>query len=166
MALIKLPPLRIRKGDFTLLVDHLLNRFNAESSADPAWLEKSLSPSAINLQQRHSWPGNIRELANTLTRAAVWSSRPTITEQDIAEALLELPTPTESADGILNRPIESGFDLPALLEEVARHYLRSALKITAGNKSRSAKLLGLSNYQTLTNWLKRYGIVDIKQTGR
>jgi len=158
VALIKLPPLRIRKGDFTLLVDHLLDRFNAESSADPAWQEKFLSPSARNLLQRHSWPGNIRELANTLTRAAVWSARPTITEHDIAEALLELPTVTASVDGILNRPIESGVDLPALLEEVARHYLGRALETTAGNKSRAANLVGLPSYQTFSNWMQKYGI--------
>lgn len=158
VALIKLPPLRIRKGDFTLLVDHLLALFNAESAADPAWEEKSISPSARNLLQRHTWPGNIRELANTLTRAAVWSFGPTITEQDIAEALLELPTSTESVEGILNRPIEPGVDLPALLEEVARHYLHRALKTTAGNKSRAADLVGLSSYQTLTNWMQKYGI--------
>ncbi|MEW8552669.1 MAG: sigma-54 dependent transcriptional regulator [Candidatus Thiodiazotropha sp.] len=158
VALIKLPPLRTRKGDFTLLVDHLLNRFNAESAADPGWEEKSLSPATRNRLQRHTWPGNIRELANTLTRAAVWSSGPTITEQDIAEALLELPKPAETVDGILNREIESGVDLPALLEEVAKHYLRRALEVTAGNKSRAADLVGLSSYQTLTNWMQKYGI--------
>lgn len=158
VALIKLPPLRIRKGDFTLLVDHLLNRFNAESAADPAWEKKGLSPSARNLLQRHTWPGNIRELANTLTRAAVWSFGPTITEQDIAEALLELPRRAETVDGILNQPIESGVDLPALMEKVARHYLHRALETTAGNKSRAADLIGLSSYQTLTNWLQKYGI--------
>ena len=79
VALIKLPPLRIRKGDFTLLVDHLLERINTESAADPAWEERSLSPSARNQLQRHVWPGNIRELTNTLTRAAVWSAGSTIT---------------------------------------------------------------------------------------
>jgi DNA-binding NtrC family response regulator len=158
VALIRLPPLRIRKGDFTLLVDHLLRRFNAESAADPAWEEKTLSPSARNLLQRHDWPGNIRELANTLTRAAVWSAGATITEQDVAEALLELPKPTKAVDGILNRPIESGVDLPALLEEVARHYLRRALTATAGNKSRAAPLVGLSSYQTLSNWMQKYGV--------
>jgi len=158
VALIKLPPMRIRKGDFTLLVDHLLYRFNSESAADPAWEEKKLSPSARNLLQRHTWPGNIRELANTLTRAAVWSSGPTITEQDIAEALLELPKLADRVDGILNRPIESGVDLPVLLEEVAKHYLHRALEATAGNKSRAANLLGLSSYQTLTNWMQKYGV--------
>lgn len=158
VALVKLPPLRIRKGDFTLLVDHLLDRFNAESAADPAWEEKRLSPSARNLLQRHTWPGNIRELANTLTRAAVWSTGPNITEQDISEALLELPKPADSMDSILNRPIESGVDLPALLEEVTKHYLSRALKTTAGNKSRAADILGLSNYQTLTNWMQKYGV--------
>ena len=158
VALIKLPPLRVRKGDFTLLVDHLLERINAESAADPAWEEKSLSPSARNQLQCHAWPGNIRELTNTLTRAAVWSSDSTITGQDIAEALLELPTKTDTGDDILNRPIEDGVDLPSLIQEVASHYLRRSLDVTAGNKSSAAKLVGLSSYQTLTNWLQKYGV--------
>ena len=158
VALIKLPPLRVRKGDFTLLVDHLLGQFNTESAADPAWEEKQLSPSARNRLQRHSWPGNIRELANTLTRAAVWSSGPTITEQDADEALLELPTASGSEDGILDRPIDSGVDLPALLNRVASHYLHRALTTTAGNKSRAAYLVGLPSYQTLTNWMQKYGV--------
>ena len=158
VALIKLPPLRIRKGDFTLLVDHLLDRFNAESAADPAWEEKRLSPSARNLLQHHTWPGNIRELANTLTRAAVWSTGSTITGQDIAEALLELPTPARADEGVLNRPIEDGVDLPGLLEKVASHYLRRALDATAGNKSRAAELVGLSSYQTLSNWMQKYRV--------
>lgn len=158
VALIKLPPLRIRKGDFTILVDHLLERFNAESAADPAWEEKQLSPSARNQLQRHAWPGNIRELTNTLTRAAVWSTGPTISGQDIAEALLELPTSACADDGILNRPIEDGVDLPGLMQEVASHYLRRALDATAGNKSKAADLVGLTSYQTLTNWLQKYSV--------
>ena len=145
-------------GDFTLLVDHLLERINNESAADPAWEEKSLSPSARNQLQRHAWPGNIRELTNTLTRAAVWSAGSTITGQDIAEAFLELPTTTNTGDDILNRPIEDGIDLPSLIQEVASHYLRRSLDVTAGNKSSAAKLVGLSSYQTLTNWLQKYGV--------
>ena len=97
-------------------------------------------------------------MTNTLTRAAVWSTGPTITGQDIAEALLELPTSAGADDGILNRPIEDGVDLPGLLEEVAGHYLRRSLDATAGNKSKAADLVGLSSYQTLTNWLQKYGI--------
>lgn len=158
VALIKLPPLRLRKGDFTVLVNHLLEHVNAESAADPAWEEKRLSPSARNRLQRHAWPGNIRELANTLTRAAVWSSGATIGPQDIGEALLDLPASSGGGEGILNRPIENGVDLPDLMQEVARHYLRKALDATAGNKSRAAQLLGLPSYQTLSNWLQKYRV--------
>ena len=143
VALIKLPPLRIRMGDFTLLVDHLLERINNESATDPAWEEKSLSPSARNQLQRHAWPGNIRELTNTLTRAAVWSAGSTITGQDIAEAFLELPTTTNTGDDILNRPIEDGIDLPSLIQEVASHYLRRSLDVTAGNKRQRRETRGL-----------------------
>ncbi len=157
VALIKLPPLRTRKGDLMLLVDHLLERINNENSTDPGWQEKRLSPSARNQLQRHTWPGNIRELANTLTRAAVWSNGPTISGQDITEALLELPAAAVADEGILNRPIEDGVDLPGLLQGVASHYLRRALDATAGNKSKAADLVGLPSYQTLTNWLKKYG---------
>ena len=158
VAVIKLPPLRERNGDLTLLVDHLLARFNTECASDPGWQKKRLSPSARNRLQRHSWPGNIRELANTLTRAAVWSSGERITEQDINDALLEMPPTANDSETILNRPIESGVNLPALLEEVARHYLQRALEATAGNKSKAAKLVGLSSYQTLTNWMQKYRV--------
>jgi len=158
VALIKLPPLRTRKGDLTLLVDHLLERINTENATDPGWEAKHLSPSARNRLQHHTWPGNIRELANTLTRAAVWSNGSTIKEKDIVEALLELPGSPVTDEGILNRPIEDGVDLPDLIREVASHYLRRALDATGGNKSRAAELVGLSSYQTLTNWLQKYGV--------
>lgn len=161
VAVIKLPPLRLRTGDFTLLLDHLLHRINSESATDPAWQMKTLSPAARNLLQRHTWPGNIRELANTLTRAAVWSGKATIGGPDIADALLELPLGAQSAETILNRQIDMGVDLPALIQEVARHYIRRALETTAGNKSRAASLVGLPSYQTLGNWMRKYRVDSV-----
>jgi len=160
VALIRLPPLRLRKGDFTLLTDHLLARINLDSAPDPAWVEKKLAPSAVNRLQQHSWPGNVRELANTLTRAAVWSPETAITAQDISDALLELPAPRRTEETILNRQLESGIDLPALIDKVATHYLTRAMELTAGNKTRAAEMLGLPSYQTLTNWLKKYSISE------
>ena len=115
-------------------------------------------PAAINRLARHSWPGNVRELANTLTRAALWSCGSSVTEGDVEEALLDLPLEEATDAGILARSVEAGIDLQGLLDHVTRHYLRRALEFTGGNKKRAAKLLGLPSYQTLTNWLKKYGL--------
>ena len=72
------------------------------------------------------------------------------------EALL--PVVGDGETRILDRPLGNGLKLPDLLAEVARHYLARALDETRGNKTRAARLLGLSSYQTLTNWLKKYGV--------
>ena len=158
VALIRLPPIRERQGDFKLLVEHLLARFNRENASDPGWEEKRIAPAAINRLARHSWPGNVRELANTLTRAALWSCGSSVTEGDVEEALLDLPLEEAPDAEILDRSVEAGIDLQGLLDHVTRHYLRRALEFTGGNKKRAAKLLGLPSYQTLTNWLKKYGL--------
>jgi DNA-binding NtrC family response regulator len=100
-------------------------------------------------------PGNVRQLYHTLLRAAIWADHETLDEADIQAALLRRASKT---DGILGRDVSQGIDINEVLSEVARHYLPRALAITAGNKTRAAELLGLSNYQTLNNWLQRYGI--------
>ena len=105
---------------------------------------------------QHPWPGNVRELQNTLRRAAIWSSGTTIDIQDIKEALL--PPRQGEEDQILGRPLGPGFDLKELLTDVARHYLSRALREAGGNKSKAAELVGLPSYQTLTNWLQKYGV--------
>lgn len=161
VALIRLPPIRERAGDFTLLVERLLARFNEDSASDPTWERKALAPSALNRLARHAWPGNVRELANTLVRAALWSQGPSVTEQDVEDALLDLPTlPSSQGDNLLGYPVAQGVDLPDLMRQLATHYLRGAMTLTGGNKTRAAELLGLSSYQTLTNWLTKYGLTD------
>lgn len=158
VAVIRLPPLRSRSGDLNLLIDHLLEQINEHSAAKPAWEHKTLSVGARNLLLQHSWPGNVRELSNTLTRAVVWSTGPSITQNDIHDALLDTPPSARSSDGVLNKRFVEGFDLQHVIGGVARHYLERAIKEAGGNKTKAAKLLGFSNYQTLTNWAKRYGV--------
>jgi len=155
VAVLQLPPLRSRPGDLGLLVDRLLVQIIEESSREPGFGAKELSVGARNLLLGHTWPGNVRELANTLRRAAVWSEGPVISADDVREALL-LRTDS-SAERILDRPLQEGVDLPSLLRRVAKHYLDRALKEAGGNKTRAASLVGLSSYQTFTNWLRRYG---------
>ncbi|RTL86137.1 MAG: hypothetical protein EKK29_10155 [Hyphomicrobiales bacterium] len=59
---------------------------------------------------------------------------------------------------MLDRALEPGVDLPELLAEVARHYLSCAMTAAHGNKTRAAVMLGLPSYQTLANWLEKYGV--------
>ncbi|MBI5016768.1 MAG: sigma 54-interacting transcriptional regulator [Deltaproteobacteria bacterium] len=156
VAILRLPPLRQREGDVGLLIDALLDQVNQESLEEPGFEKKELSAGARNLLMNHPWPGNVRELLNTLRRAAIWTSDTTITADDARDAIL--PNDSAAADGILNRPLGESLRLPDLLSIVARHYLERALAESHGNKTRAAALVGLPSYQTLTNWLERYGV--------
>lgn len=158
VAVIKLPPLREREGDVSLLIDQFLDRINRESNNEPGYKQKKISAPARNLLLLHPWPGNIRELQNTLTRAAVWSLNEELGEEDVREALLPVPASGKGKDAILNQSLDPGIDLPEIMKTVAVHYLERALEKNNGNKTKTAKTLGLPSYQTLTNWLKKYGL--------
>lgn len=158
VAILRLPPLRERREDLSLLIDHFLDQINRDGQGQPGFVEKKLSAGARNLLLRHAWPGNVRELQNTLVRAAIWASDSVLTTEDMRDALLPLRTP--AGDRVLDRPLGEGLDLPELLATVARHYLERALEEAAGNKTRAARLVGLPSYQTFTNWLKRYGVIS------
>jgi DNA-binding NtrC family response regulator len=156
VATLTLPPLRDRGEDVGLLIDKLMDQINIEASLEPGFEHKKLSASAKNMLLKHPWPGNVRELQNTLTRAGVWSPISVITEEDIQEALLPAVKKTIGSDGVLYRSLDDGVDLPEIMSTVACHYLERALKRTNNNKTQTSKILGLSSYQTLTNWLKKY----------
>ena len=156
VAILKLPPLRERHGDLGLLIDSLLDRVNRESESEPGYKHKVLSVGARNLLLQQPWPGNVRELLNTLRRAALWCGDREIRGEDIRDALLP-PRPVV-ASGVLDKPLGDGLDLPEILNAVARHYLERAMDEARGNKTRAAELVGLPSYQTLTNWLKKYGV--------
>jgi DNA-binding NtrC family response regulator len=156
VAILQIPPLRNRPGDLSLLIDSLLKQINRESSAEPGFIQKNISVSARNLLLSHTWPGNVRELLNTLRRAAIWAPGDTIDSEDIREALL--PASFGGGSDILDKPLGNGLDLQQIIADVARHYLVRAMKEAHGNKTRAAELLGLPSYQTLTNWLTKYGV--------
>ena len=105
---------------------------------------------------QHTWPGNVRELQNTLRRAAIWSSGTIIDLKDIRDAIPPMSQP--GSDGLLGKPLVDGINLLNLMEKLAHHYLKRALAEANGNKTKAAELLGFSNYQTFTNWLKKYRV--------
>ncbi len=152
VAVLNIPPLRERQGDMGLLIDYFLE----QSATDGNEACKKISVSARNLLLCHPWPGNVRELLNTLRRAAVWTTGDTIQADDVREALF--PVALQPSEHVLNRSIADGFNIQEVMAEVARHYLQRGMEEVSGNKSKAAKILGLPNYQTLTNWLKKYGL--------
>ena len=160
VAIIRLPPLRDREGDISLLISHFLQLIHTQNSSDPGYKRRELSASAMKILHHYAWPGNVRELANTLLRAVIWSKGTTISPSDIQQALL--PAHKHSPENILDRPLVN-LQLNDVLSEVARHYLSRALEASNGNKVEAAKLVGLPSYQTFTNWLARYGIKNRKE---
>jgi DNA-binding NtrC family response regulator len=156
VAVLRLPPLRDRAEDLGLLIDRLLDQVNRESREEPGYQDKKLSVGARSLLLRHSWPGNVRELLNTLRRAAVWSDGPAITTDEARDAIIAVGPARRSE--ILDRPLGGSLNLPELLSDVARHYLARAMQEASSNKTKAAQLIGLPSYQTLTNWLERYGL--------
>ncbi|MFZ4858982.1 MAG: sigma-54 interaction domain-containing protein [Desulfuromonadaceae bacterium] len=156
VATLGLPPLRERQGDVGLLIDKLLTQVNRGLAGDSG-KPLTLSPGARALLLAHSWPGNVRELLNTLHRVAAWCEDTTISAAEMREAILPART-LQTVLGDESAPLVDSFSLPDVLADVARKYLERAMKQAGGNKTKAAKLLGLPNYQTLDNWLKKYGV--------
>ncbi|WKJ88527.1 sigma-54 dependent transcriptional regulator [Methylomonas montana] len=157
IGVLTLPPLRERSGDLALLMDHLMTAINREASNQPGYVDKKISVKAKNIILNHTWPGNIRELHGTLLRASIWAESDTITEFDIQEAMISRPASGNKSD---LPEIGSGLDIQGLLDDIKRKYITKALAQVAGNKKKATALLGLPNYQTLSNWMDKLGIEE------
>lgn len=157
VGVLHLPPLRDRKGDLGLISEEILNRINQEAGIQPEYKHKVFSVKAKNLIYNHSWKGNIRELYSTILRASLWSEGNKITDNDIEAALFKNPS---SANNMPERDLDKNFNIQNVIEDIVKHYLEKALKQTGGNRTKAAEILGLSNYQTLNNWMKKYGISE------
>ncbi len=153
IAILRLPAVKEREGDLSLLVDHLLKDINKDHRS-AGIDERSLTPAAKNRLLRHSWPGNVRELANTLRRAAVWSATSVVDASDIEDAILQIETEGDRSS-ILERPMGTGFSLDQVVNELQQHYIEKALELSRGKKSEAARMLGLKSHQVLTNRLSR-----------
>ncbi|MHB8954565.1 MAG: sigma-54 interaction domain-containing protein [Pirellulaceae bacterium] len=156
---IKIPPLRDRQADIPALTTHLLGRINEQfEQEEPGYCHKSVSESAMVFVQRHPWPGNVRQLYNVLLQAAVMSASQVIQQDEVADAIGEMPIGSPPVGNVLDKPLGEGFNLQELLNDLHRHYLRRAMREAAGVKSQASRLLGIPNYQTLDAQLKRLGI--------
>lgn len=155
VAILELPPLRDRQGDLSILIDFLLADINVKHTMDTQGVEKQLAPAARQVFLDHSWPGNIRELRNTLLRALIWSEGDIIDEQEAREAILRRPP---GHVGVLDHDLDEHFDIQKIVDNVRRHYVQRALSKTGGNKTAAGRLLGHVSQQTLSNWMTKLGI--------
>ena len=154
---IKLPPLRDRREDVPLLVERLLAQINENfERQEPGYKHKSISASAMAFVRKHLWPGNVRQLYNTLVQAAVMTDGAVIERQDVADAIAEMPG--KITTDAMEQPLGEGFCLTEFLEGIQRHYLHRAMKESGGVKTKAAQLLGYKNYQTVAAQLDRLKI--------
>jgi len=134
VATVNLPPLRRRKEDLPLLTAHFLERINPRTGTDL----RGLSREAMALLFDYDWPGNIRQLANVLERAAITSRGDVLTESDIRQAFESSPR-----TGAHEPTVRTG-TLRETLRSVERNMIADALHKSSGVQTEAARLLGVS----------------------
>jgi len=147
---LELPPLRDRRGDIPLLVEHFLDAANQRHQRAVA----GLHPDAMAALVRYAWPGNVRELANVIERAVVLRRSGEIGVGDLPQQVTSGGAPARG--GAVSQLPEGGIDLRQVLAEFEESLIDQALTRTGGNRNAAAALLGL-NRTTLVEKLKRKG---------
>jgi len=139
---IRLPPLRKRKEDIPLLIDHFLDKF-CKKIKRPV---PEISLEAQEILQEYPWPGNVRELEHTIERILILEDTDMICARD-------LPAFISQRQGEFQMFSEEPFSL----EELEKKYIRFVLRRTKGKKTKAAEILGI-NRKTLGLKIKKYGI--------
>lgn len=138
-----LPPLRERKEDIPLLLQHFLEHY-AEKNRK---VLQGFTPQAMDLCLKYDWPGNVRELENAVERAVILAPGHFITERELPLTLTRMrEAPEPPSEALSGRQT---------LEEVERQAIQATLEQTGGNKSEAARVLGISR-ATLHKKLARY----------
>lgn len=136
---IEIPPMRDRKDDITLLVDHFLRMYGSKNDKKI----EGISRESMDILMKYSWPGNVRELENTIERAVVLTRETVIRPSDLPEDIVNSVKGTEniSTGGgrTLNIPIGK---MP--LKDIEKMVMEETLKQSKGNKNIASKILGVS----------------------
>jgi len=126
---IELPPLRERREDIPLLVQHFMSKLGKEPKKI-----SGISEDALKILINYSWPGNVRELENIIQRAMTLSQREVILPEDLPTSLLQ------EVDENL---VEKGLRVKYTLDQLEKEYIKKVLIEVGGNKSKAAERLGL-----------------------
>jgi transcriptional regulator with GAF, ATPase, and Fis domain len=141
---INLPPLRERKEDIPLLIDHFLDILCEETGCT----RKEIDPQVVDLMCRYPWPGNVRELENEMRRLITLAGDQ-IDYSVVSEVIKSGPVPELLTDRFKD------LDLNQRVEAIEKHEIVRALGEAGGNKSRAARKLGISRF-TLQRKIDKY----------
>jgi two-component system response regulator PilR (NtrC family) len=144
---VALPPLRERREDIPLLVEHFCRKISGKETI-------SVTEKAMRRLLDYPWPGNIRELENAIERCLVLSHSEELTEECLP---LSLQRQVPESGGSLNELPETGLDLDAYLGEIEKDILLKALDRTGGVRKRAAELLGIT-FRSIRYRLAKFGI--------
>jgi DNA-binding NtrC family response regulator len=142
-----IPPLRERPFDIPLLVEHFLNK-SAEAAGRPPL---NVTPEALAVLTAYAWPGNARELENAIERAVALADGARLTPDDLPQRVRT----NRQTGSLLARAREQRMTV----HELEREYIVETLRLTGGNKSRAASILGLDR-RTLHRKLDEYRQAD------
>jgi len=144
---VTVPPLRERREDIPLLVDHFLASFRASLGK----AVRSVADDALARLVSYAWPGNVRELENVIERAVILTNDERITLRDLPENVrgeaATAPPQTRAGD----------YTLSAARRRFEADWIRNALEAAKGNRTHTARLLGIS-HRALLYKLKEYGL--------
>lgn len=145
---VQLPPLRARHEDIPLLVGHFLQRLASEGGRSGV----TVSQEAIRLLMGYRWPGNVRQLENTVERALAFSQGRSIL--DVGDLPAEIQNQAGQPEGADTALPEDGIDFERYIEGIELSLIKRSLERTHGNKRQAARLLNLKR-TTLIEKLKR-----------
>ncbi|MBN2493715.1 MAG: sigma-54-dependent Fis family transcriptional regulator [Deltaproteobacteria bacterium] len=149
---VSLPPLRERRDDIPLLVEHFLSKYNSRLKRKVQGIE----PDALNLLVNYRWPGNIRELENVIERCVLFTESASIMATDLPDEICQRSTTAPSAATM--GPDTSMKDIvKQATAELERDLIVKALAETDGNVTRAAKRLKISR-KSLQNKMKDFGL--------
>jgi DNA-binding NtrC family response regulator len=150
---VDVPPLRERREDIPLLVDHFLKRFSAEFRKSVS----DVSSEALRKLEAYEWPGNVRELKNVIERAVLLGSGPVIAADDLIMGRHVAAAPEKD---------KKLFSLPAKgfkFDELEKDIVLQALERTAWNQTRAGELLGMTRDQ-IHYRMEKFGLLKNERT--